>query len=50
MPWHAWGAQPNGWAGFASTWDVKTYDKYAAVIEHQDVGTIVGELSTTDLR
>jgi hypothetical protein len=100
LAWHTWGEQPNGWSGFASTWDVKTYDKYAglagmsaydpakatapgdpqandpslgydvarggtapyplpgsdalaisraAVTEHLPVGTLVGDLSTTNL-
>jgi hypothetical protein len=31
LAWHDWGFDPRGWAGFASTWDVTTYNKYAAL-------------------
>ncbi|MFZ6028890.1 MAG: choice-of-anchor I family protein [Chloroflexota bacterium] len=29
LAWHGWGDLGNGWAGYASTWDVTAYNKYA---------------------
>lgn len=29
LAWHDWGQLSNGWAGYCSTWDVTTYNKYA---------------------
>ncbi|MCU0981124.1 MAG: choice-of-anchor I family protein, partial [Pirellulaceae bacterium] len=29
LAWHNWGLLDDGWAGFCSTWDVTTYNKYA---------------------
>jgi len=30
LAWHDWGSLSDGWAGYASTWDTTTYNKYAA--------------------
>ena len=30
LAWHDWGEGVDGWAGFATTWDVTTYNNYAA--------------------
>ena len=29
LAWHNWGTLADGWAGYAATWDVTTYNKYA---------------------
>jgi len=29
LAWDHWGELTDGWAGYASTWDVTTYDKFA---------------------
>ena len=29
LAWNGWGSLSDGWAGYASTWDVTTYNKYA---------------------
>jgi alkaline phosphatase len=29
LTWHDWGALEDGWTGYASTWDVSAYNKYA---------------------
>jgi uncharacterized repeat protein (TIGR01451 family) len=29
LAWYGWGSLADGWAGYASTWDVTTYNKYA---------------------
>jgi alkaline phosphatase len=31
LAWHAWRRDVDGWVGFATTWDVNTYEKYASV-------------------
>jgi alkaline phosphatase len=31
LTWHDWYRLGNGWAGFVSTWDVDTYEKYEGV-------------------
>jgi alkaline phosphatase len=47
LAWHDWGAMADGWAGFCTTWDIDTYNKYAAVsgedpYEPGDVDPTVG--------
>jgi alkaline phosphatase len=32
LAWHDWGFSPRGWSGFAATWDVSTYDRYAGLL------------------
>ncbi len=29
LAWHAWGHLPDGWSGYAATWDVTTYNLFA---------------------
>jgi len=29
LAWHTWGRRPDGWSGYASTWDVITYNLFA---------------------
>ncbi len=31
LAWHGWGELADGWAGYAATWDVTTYDVYAGL-------------------
>jgi alkaline phosphatase len=30
LAWHSWRNRSDGWGGFVATWDVTTYNKYAA--------------------
>lgn len=29
LAWHRWPLRPDGWGGFATTWDITTYNNYA---------------------
>jgi alkaline phosphatase len=31
LTWHDWGTLEDGWSGYASTWDVTAYNKYASM-------------------
>ena len=33
LAWNGWGSLADGWAGYASTWDVTTYNKYADALK-----------------
>jgi len=30
LAWHGWGDRSNGWSGYVTTWDINTYNRYAA--------------------
>jgi len=32
LAWRGWGDRSNGWSGYAATWDIDTYNRYAAQV------------------